>query len=257
MLVESPFRILFVVILLLISLLNVLAREQIKFNAKDGVVITADLYLSHPKTAPFIVLFHQAGWSRGEYLEIAPKLNQLGFNCMAVDQRSGSTVNNVKNETRLSAQAKMKGTSFLDALEDMRTAIKFAKKAYAEQKMLIWGSSYSASLVFVLASEDTTSVIDGVLAFSPGEYFSKFGKGDDFISKAAANIDVKVFVTAAKNEKEGCQPIFDAITTENKTYYVPTTSGNHGSRALWEKFPDHKQYWEAIRVFLSTFLQED
>ena len=34
----------------------------------------ADLYIAHDASAPFILLFHQAGWSRGEYLEIAPKL---------------------------------------------------------------------------------------------------------------------------------------------------------------------------------------
>jgi hypothetical protein len=48
----------------------------ITFPSGDGVTCTADLYRVHPDPAtPFIVLFHQAGYSRGEYREIAPRLN--------------------------------------------------------------------------------------------------------------------------------------------------------------------------------------
>jgi len=81
--------------------------ETITFPSKDGLTITADTYITNPDNkTPFIVLFHQAGWSRGEYNEIAPKLNKLGFNCMAVDQRSGGSVNGIQNETTALAQKK-------------------------------------------------------------------------------------------------------------------------------------------------------
>jgi len=73
--------------------------QKVTFPSTDGLMLTADLYMPHPKTAPFIVLFHQARWSRGEYREIAPKLNEMGFNCLAMDQRSGGEVNDVKNES--------------------------------------------------------------------------------------------------------------------------------------------------------------
>ena len=73
--------------------------QTVHFDSADGLKITADLYLSHDKSKPFVVLCHQASWSRGEYREIAPKLIALGFNCMAIDQRSGNEVNDVKNET--------------------------------------------------------------------------------------------------------------------------------------------------------------
>ena len=45
----------------------------------------ADLYAPHPATAPLVILFHQAGWSRGEYEEIAPKLKR--FNTPASQRR--------------------------------------------------------------------------------------------------------------------------------------------------------------------------
>ena len=71
-----------------VSLLFLEARsfEEITFEAEDDLTITADLYRSDPRLeTPFIVLFHQAGFSRGAYREIAPRLNALGFNAMAQD----------------------------------------------------------------------------------------------------------------------------------------------------------------------------
>gem|GEM_PF-5977157 len=63
--------------------------QSISFKSADGILITADSYVPHTTTSPLILLFHQAGSSRGEYNEIAPRLNELGFNCIAVDLRSG------------------------------------------------------------------------------------------------------------------------------------------------------------------------
>ena len=68
------------------------SSETVTFPSEDGLLITADIHAPYGNgEAPIIVLFHQAGWSRGEYAEIAPWLNTLGYNCMAVDQRSGET----------------------------------------------------------------------------------------------------------------------------------------------------------------------
>ena len=164
------------IILLFISL-GALAQgnKTISFKSDDGVVITADLYMMHDKTKPFIVLFHQANWSRGEYLEIAPELNQLGYNCMAVDLRSGGSVNNVNNQTMQSAMSAMKETKYVNSIPDIAAAIQYADEYYAEGKLIIWGSSYSSSLVLHYAGSNPGNV-DAVLSFSPGEYFRSQGK---------------------------------------------------------------------------------
>lgn len=226
------------------------AMETITFKAEDGVEITAELYITHPNTAPFIVLFHQANWSRGEYQEIAPKLNAMGYNCMAIDQRSGGAVNGIPNKTKISATKAMKGTQYIDALTDMNAAIVYAKTNFAEGKLIIWGSSYSSALVLKIAG-DQPEAIDGTLAFSPGEYFGRFEKPVDFIASSAKNITNPVFITSAKNEKGSWWKIYEAIDSENKHYFLPETSGNHGSRALWEKFNDSKSYWKAVKEFLA------
>jgi len=229
------------------------AMETITFKSSDGITITADLYMVHENTAPFILLFHQANWSRGEYLEIAPKLNALGFNCMAIDQRSGGSINEITNNTKIEASRLMKGTNYIDALIDMNSAIEFARGNFVGGKLILWGSSYSASLVLKIAGADQEN-IDAALAFSPGEYFSNLGHAKDYITTSAAYIQQPVMFTSANGEKANWWGIYEAIPSENKQFYLPETSGNHGSRALWDQFSDSKGYWEAITSFLQKLL---
>lgn len=223
--------------------------ETITFPSEDGLPITADLYQTQAADAPFIVLFHQAGWSRGEYKEIAPKLGQLGFNCMAIDQRSGKTVNDVDNATQKAAAAKKLGTKFLDALPDMKAAMNYVKSEYPEAKRIAWGSSYSSALVLVLAGQNP-GLVDASLSFSPGEYFVRFGEAKDFVAGFAAKLNIPVFITSAKKEGDNWKSIYEAIPSSDKTSFLPTTKGNHGSRALWTKHKDAGAYWKAVRAFL-------
>jgi pimeloyl-ACP methyl ester carboxylesterase len=224
-----------------------------EFESVDGLKVTADSYANvKGENVPFIVLCHQAGWSRGEYREIAPKLNQLGFNCVAIDQRSGGEVNEVKNETFARAKAEGKDTNFTDAEQDIIAALKAAKKSNPNSKIILWGSSYSSALSLRIAGEHP-ELIDGVLAFAPGEYFERFGKPADWIANSAKNIKVPAFITSAKNEAPKWQSIYDAIPGDAKSKFVPETKGNHGSRALWEKFDDHGEYWKSVEAFLAQF----
>lgn len=228
--------------------------KTITFKSEDGLDVTGDLYLKHDLKAPFIVLYHQAGWSRGEYREIAPKLNKMGFNCLAVDLRSGGKVNDVQNQTNQKAVKANKATSYLDAYTDMKAALKFAKLKYSQRNLIVWGSSYSSALVIKLAS-DFPEMTDGVLSFAPGEYFKKLGKTNTFITEAAKKVNCPVFITSAKKEKPNWNGIFKAIPSKAKQSFVPTTQGNHGSRALWDKFADSKDYWVAVSDFLMQFIK--
>ena len=240
-----------IVILLSLLIYSEQDKKVITFESGDGITITADLYMAHDKAAPFIVLFHQARWSRGEYAEIAPRLNALGYNCMAVDLRSGGEVNGVTNLTTIEAEKAMKQTQYIDAYPDIDAAVKHADQYFAEGKLVIWGSSYSSALAIRYAGDNPESV-NAVLSFSPGEYFRNQGKTATYITEGAANISVPVFITSAKGEKNGWWKIYEAIPSDDKHYFLPETAGNHGSRALWSKFGDSLRYWEAVEKFLKT-----
>ena len=218
-------------------------KKLINFPSLDGLQITAD-YFEIDETKPLIVLCHQANWSRGEYQEIIPKLVALGYNCLAIDQRSGKEINGVINETAKLAKEQNKGMQYWDAEQDVVAAVRYANKK--SKKVILWGSSYSASLVLKVAQEE--EAVKRVLSFSPGEYFGDFLNLKESINQ----LNKPVFLTCSKDEIEKTQSIVDAIPSQNKLFFQPGTKGNHGSRALFERFADHEDYWEAVKRFLNN-----
>ena len=226
-----------------------LKNQTITFNSKDKLEITADLYMTENKNAPFILLFHQAESSRGEYLTIAPKLNELGFNCMAIDQRSGYEMDNVKNETFLKALDQNISAAYEDAYIDLEAALKFVKNKIKPDKIIVWGSSYSSLLVFPLASNNLQT-IDGVLSFSPADYFPIDNKS---VYEYSKNLKCPVFITSAKSETDDWKSIFDSLPSEKKVGFIPKLEGSHGSSALFDSTPGNEEYWDAVQKFLSNF----
>ncbi len=229
------------------------AFKTVEIQSLDKLKITADVYAPHAdKKTPFIVLCHQAGWSRGEYREIAPRLNKMGFNCIAIDQRSGRAVNKVANQTTKRAAAAKKATGFLDAEQDMIATLQHVRQHHASGKVILWGSSYSSALALRIAGEKP-KLVDGVLAFAPGEYFTRFGKSGDWVSQSAKKIRCPAFITSAQNEHKNWKSIYASMRTKSKTMFLPKTKGKHGSSALWMKTPDSKSYWAAVTPFLKQF----
>ncbi len=222
-------------------------RKTIEIDSSDGVTTTADVYESEGKTDPIILLFHQAGYSRGEYREIAPLLQKQGFTCISIDQRSGKTVNGVDNKTHLQAIEKGLGTEYTDAYPDLEATLKYAKKNYPNRKIIVWGSSYSSSLVLILGAKNKTD-ISGIISFSPGEYF-KFE--DKKIAEYAKEIDCPVYITSAKNETEYWKQIFENVQNPEKQSFIPKNKGIHGSKALWETTENNEEYWNSINEFLN------
>jgi dienelactone hydrolase len=241
------------VILFAFLIFNAYSQDKtITFTSTDKVIVTADIYAPNPAISPFIILFHQANYSRGEYVEIAPKLNELGFNCMAVDLRSGKGINGVENKTWKFADSLKMETRYTDAYIDMRASISYVKKNYPGTKIILFGSSYSASLAIKLASEFPQG-ISAVVAFSPGEYFAKFGWNREIIKISAAKITCPVFISSPTNEQDSWKAIYDAIPGQSKVSFIPQSGGIHGAKTLWKTFPESQEYWKALTNFLNKF----
>ena len=222
--------------------------STVTFPTTDDLTITADLYWTGDANAPFILLFHQADYSRGEYLEIAPKLNALGYNCLAIDQRSGGVANGVKNETYQAAKSAGLQTGYIQAYPDLESALDYVMQTYMPSQLIVWGSSYSSSLALILASEHPDE-ISAVLAFSPGEYFKLDGK---LVADYAANITQPAFITSAKSEEKSWRGIADQIKSNGSVFFVPEGNGRHGSSALMKQTPNNAEYWTAVEQFLAS-----
>ncbi len=220
------------------------SQQKISFPSKDGLEVTADLYfLSSDK--PYVILLHQARYSRGEYLEIAPKIVNLGYNCIAVDLRSGNEVNGVINETAKRAKEKSLPQNYTDAIPDVEAAIAYVK-AQTDKPFVLWGSSYSASLALIQTAKDLRT--KAVVAFSPGEYFDN----PEFVSSKIKDIAVPVIVLSSKAECPSVKELIGSIKRQNLvTQFCPTQNGKHGSSALWKSNPSNGDYWLAITMFFS------
>jgi dienelactone hydrolase len=231
-------------ILIALSSNSAHSQQKITFTAKDGLVITADLYFGSTQN-PYIILLHQAGYSRGEYREIAPKLVNLGYNCIALDQRSGEEVNFVKNETAARAKDLNLVRNYLDALPDIHAAIDYVKQK-TNKPIVLWGSSYSASLSLVVACQELK--VGALIVFSPGEYFEP----NDFVKSKISKLSIPVLALSSKAEYPAMVEMLSVVPKKLLTTFKPSTDeGKHGSKALWESNPSNKEYWMAVTMFFS------
>ncbi len=222
--------------------------RRVKFPSKDGVTITADMYEADP-SYPWVVLFHMAQSSRGEFQRIAPKLNRLEVNCIAVDLRSGKESNFIVNETYVLAKNTGLGTSYIDAEIDMKAAI---EKAYliARKPVIIFGSSYSASLALKLGAE--MPQVKAVVAFSPGEYFGK----DLDVAEAASGLTKPSFIACGSDEKKYTNEIANSVKSSKKIYFAPPKGGAHGSKCLDKETDGETEYWIQMINFIQTVKKE-
>jgi pimeloyl-ACP methyl ester carboxylesterase len=242
----------FIIFFCLISKVNLLVYGQInefvtvKFESPEEIKITADFYVTEDSaSAPLILLFHQYRSSRGEYREIAPVLTYMGFNCLAVDTRCGSTDrwNNIQNET--SSNSDDLDRNFVAAYPDIVAALNYGIEDIKSDKIILWGSSFSSALIFKLAYENKKNII-GLLSFSPGEYMYEKGIVADWASQVK---DIPVFITCGAGETETSKVIYNAVATQNKEFYLPN-QGEHGSSILI----DDARNWQPVKKFLEKFL---
>src|SRR5664279_4496348 len=99
--------------------------KTICFKSRDGLSITADLYLVE-NAKGFVLLCHRSHCNRGELRETVPKLGTFGFSCLAIDQRSGMNIFGVINETSTLAKKRGMPTGYLDARPDMEAGVDYA-----------------------------------------------------------------------------------------------------------------------------------
>ena len=221
------------------------AQQKVTFPSSDGLLVTADLYMQD-KGYPFIILYHQANFSRAEYQETAPKLMKLGYNCLAVDLRSGKEVNFIQNETAARAREKHLPTEYPDAEKDMLAAIDFVRQ-YNTNKVVLFGSSYSASLALKIAKDNKR--VSAVVAFSPGEYFQP----RLILKKELTKFDKPMFVASTKSESPFVKEMVSGISENQITWFVPSKNpGIHGSRALWQSTPESNECWLSLLMFFKS-----
>jgi len=155
-----------IIVSLAITSVGYAKGQEIQFQTSDAITVYGDVYrmADTPKSAPVILLFHQGGGdTRGEYSPLVVRLIEQGYNLVAIDQRRGGDRFDGKNRTL--AGVGDTEYSYCDVYPDLEGALQFAREYGFSGKTAVWGSSYSAALVFKLGTEHPDE-IDAVLAFS-------------------------------------------------------------------------------------------
>lgn len=218
--------------------------ENLSLKTSDGVEIFAKEYHTE-KSRAIILAFHQAGSNKSEYATIAPRLAQAGYTVIAIDQRSGGNMFKQSNQT---VEKIGHNSPYLATLPDLDAALAFARESHLP--VAVWGSSYSSSLVFALAAKHKGEIA-ALLSFSPGEYFDD----KQFVKTAAAQVDIPVFITSAKDKEEiaSASDIFAATASKLKTQFIPKLAGVHGSSTLiTQRNPKGEaENWAAVLDFLN------
>lgn len=235
--------------LLCFALMNSAAQAApVTLTAADGVKVHGEWWQAARARAPIILAFHQAGSSHAEYEPIAKRLNQAGFSVLAIDQRSGGSQFNGTNKT---VAALGRSTAYDSALKDLEAALAWGKANAQGAPVIVWGSSYSAALVFLLAARHPDDV-SGLLAFSPGEYLDQ----PHAVHTAAQKISVPVFIDQASDKDEINQSrlILQEVKSSDKRQFTPQT-GVHGSATLRaDRNPKGaEENWDAVLAFLAQF----
>jgi dienelactone hydrolase len=218
----------------------VAAPTPVLLKAADGVVVHGAYYKARAPKA-LILLFHQAGSSKDEYATIAPRLVEAGYSAMAIDQRSGGDLFG-PNQTAAALGHK---ADYLEARADLEAAVRWGEAQ--KLPVILWGSSYSASLVFLAAANHPE--LKAVLAFSPGEYFDD----KNMVKQAAAKVRVPVYVTSASDPEEiaAAKSILAASPATVKVQFVPKAGVHASSTLLPARNPKGAAAnWPPVLVFL-------
>lgn len=219
------------------------APRALRLKAADGVVVHAAHYPAERAKA-VILLFHQANGSAAEYAGIAPRLAAAGFESLAIDQRSGGELFGPNR----SVAGQRRSADFLAAEPDVEAALTWAQRR--GRPVIIWGSSYSAALVFRLAARHPDAIA-ALIAFSPGEYLA----APNAVRDAARQVQIPIFVAAASDpqEQSAARAILVDAPSPFETAYLPTTAGIHGSSTLnTQRNPNGAEAaWAAVTEFLA------
>ncbi|MBO6506125.1 MAG: dienelactone hydrolase family protein [Kordiimonadaceae bacterium] len=243
-----------VICLALLSLLLVPMRatadEEVTYRTSDNVEVHAywqDSRAADKSAAPTILLFHMARASaQGEYQETSERLNEEGYNTLAVDLRSGSDRLGAPNKTQLALEGRE--YSYCEAYPDLVASLEWAQQ-HTQGPIMAVGSSFSAALVVKLAA-DFPDQLKGVVAFSPASGEPMEGcRPEEILDQ------LSIPVMALRPDREMA---IESVQAQAKAFeaqsipYLEIENGRHGSLMLRQSVTgapmDHA--WEPFLSFL-------
>ncbi len=233
---------------LLLFLAAPASAQEVRFPAADGTQVFADVHRAASTPRLTLLLFHQGGGdARGEYAPIVPRLLSRSYDVITVDLRRGGDRFGHVNRTASSAQGEF---AYCDVMPDLEAALAFAGREGRAAPIVIWGSSYSATLVIHLAARYPDDIA-GVLAFSPAGGEPMQGCDPEPVVR-----DVRAPLLVVRPAREAA---LDHVHAQIEAFRAAgvdvrvVESGSHGSSTLVpERAGEHTEAtWSVVLDFLA------
>ena len=237
----------YIIILQLVFLVSTRAQQFVTFKSSDNLTISADFYETEAVSKKWMIMCHQEEYSRGEFKEIAQRMIKLNYNCLAIDLRSGGEVNYVTNETAGEAKSEGKSQTLISCEVDILSAIEYVLSREKDAEIVLFGSSFSASLCLKIAKERPD--IRAVIAFSPGEFFAP----QISIKKTISGISIPMYIGCTKSEFQYVKEMFENVKPQKLIIFRPEKAdGLHGTKTLWWESSTRNEYWLSLLFFLNS-----
>jgi dienelactone hydrolase len=221
------------------------STQTVSINSPDGVVLVGTFLTANKPNSPALLLLHQWESDRHSWDDFARRLQDDGFNVLAIDGRGfgesikradGTSVAEGRTEADVKAMLGDVGASF-DFLS--------RQKDVDPDRVGIIGASYGSSLALMFAAENPK--VAAVALLSPGlNYF-----GNMQTEPAITNYRSRpVFLAAAKDDPESFNAVtrLKVLTSEpDRAMAVSVVKGGHGTALLKV---------DGVRKPLETFCKE-
>ena len=227
---------------------------EIRFPVRDSLVVVADIHRGSGRPeAPTILLFHQGGGSaRGEYRSITPRLLREGYHVIAADTRGGGDRFGALHR----AAPAPADFDYCEALQEVDAVVNLARSRGFAGPLILWGSSYTASLVLQVAARRSADV-RAVLAFSPASGEPMRGCEPEPYVGWVARAGVRAMVLRPRAELgDSARAARLEAMRRNGAAVVVAERGTHGSSMLDPERVggDTEAEWSAVLRFLREAL---
>lgn len=170
--------------------------EEIILTTKDGVRIYADYYKGRESNSPAVVLLHMMPATKESWHEFASKLQQSGFQALAIDFRGhGKSIS--KNGQEIDYR-KFGDADHQKKIIDVETAINFfTENSITLKQISLVGASIGANLSMQYMSEHPE--IKAGVALSPGLNYRGV-ETEKYILKFSQNQSIYLLAGGASDE---------------------------------------------------------
>jgi len=163
-------------------------KENITFNTQDGIKIAATFYKASNPTGVAVILLHMRARTREDWQEFALKLNDAGFDVLAIDFRGHGESSGPRVEDFSDAD-------YQKLILDVKASVNYLNTKNPNFKIAIAGASIGANTALNYAVQNPN--VAAVALLSPGLNFK--GVRTDGASK---QISPPVFLAVSSDDPQ-------------------------------------------------------